>query len=222
MNSPVTEIVALEYGRSTMSEKMAFENSESDARRPIVFLIYLIKQGEKLILADAGCDTMPGWNMEGFIGPVKALERIGVAPSDITDVIITHSHHDHAEGTHHFKNADIYVQKDEYKLGIRYFPSELKVHTFENELQLTDSIRAVKIGGHSVGSCVVEIDRGEKTAVIAGDECYLFECLDKRVPTGTSCCPQKSREFIEKYASPRYELLLCHDVRRFLKKTSAF
>lgn len=209
------ELTALEYGRSSIPEKMAFEGSESERRRPIVFLIYLIRQRDRLILVDAGFDTMPGWDLQDFVGPVKALERIGISPESITDVILTHTHHDHAEGVRHFKNADIYVQREEYELGKRYFSSELKVHLFDDELDLTDRVRAVKIGGHSVGSCIVEVRLGERTAVIAGDECYLYECIDKRIPTGTSYCPHKSREFIETYATATdRDILLCHDIRK--------
>lgn len=60
-------------------------------------MIYLMKTQNRLILADAGYETMPGFDMRDFIGPVKAFEKTGIKPEDITDVIITHAHHDHIE-----------------------------------------------------------------------------------------------------------------------------
>lgn len=66
-------------------------------------------------------------------------------------------------------------------------------------------------GGHTPGSCVIEIRNGGRTFVIAGDECYLPECLTEQIPTGASCNLQKSEEFIRKYGSGGYEVLLCHD-----------
>ena len=47
--------------------------------------------------------------------------------------------------------------------------------------------------------------------IIAGDECYLRECLQKQIPTGCSYCPQKSKAFIEKYSKQEYTVFLSHD-----------
>ncbi|MDD6564087.1 MAG: N-acyl homoserine lactonase family protein [Clostridiales bacterium] len=205
------EIIPIEYGKSVLPESMIFQGGAEDKFRPIVFMIYLIKTEKQLILVDAGCETMPGFDMRDFIGPVKALEKIDIKPDDITDVIITHSHHDHIECVSRFKNAVIYIQRDEYESGKGYLAEGMNIKLFDDEMQVSDGVRAVKIGGHSKGSCIVEVTDDKKTYIISGDECYLRECLDKKIPTGTSYCPEKSREFIEKYSSGEYTVLLCHD-----------
>lgn len=205
------EIIPVEYGKSVLPESMIFENGAEDKIRPIVFIVYLIKTENRLILVDAGCETMPGFVMTDFIGTVKALESIGIKPEEITDLIITHAHHDHIECVKYFKNAVIYIQKDEYEAGKGYFTDEHNIRTFDGEMQVCGSIKAVKIGGHSKGSSIVEIVGGEKRYIIAGDECYMRECLTKQIPTGASCSPKKSREFIEKYGNGEYTVLLCHD-----------
>ena len=89
------QIIPIEYGKSVLSENMIFINGNENKFRDIVFKVYLIKTDEKLILVDAGCETMPGFDMREFVGTVKAIKNIGVSPEEITDVIITHSHHDH-------------------------------------------------------------------------------------------------------------------------------
>ena len=205
------EIIPIEYGKSVLPESMIFQGGAEDKFRPIVFMIYLIKTEKQLILVDAGCETMPGFDMRDFIGPVKALEKIDIKPDDITDVIITHSHHDHIECVSRFKNAVIYIQRDEYESGKGYLAEGMNIKLFDDEMQVSDGVRAVKIGGHSKGSCIVEVTDDKKTYIISGDECYLRECLDKKIPTGTSYCPEKSRKFIEKYSSGEYTVLLCHD-----------
>lgn len=205
------EIIPIEYDKSVLPESMIFQGGAEDKFRPIVFMIYLIKTEKQLILVDAGCETMPGFDMRDFIGPVKALEKIDIKPDDITDVIITHSHHDHIECVSRFKNAVIYIQRDEYESGKDYLAEGMNIKLFDDEMQVFDGVRAVKIGGHSKGSCIVEVTDDKKTYIISGDECYLRECLDKKIPTGTSYCPEKSREFIEKYSSGEYTVLLCHD-----------
>ena len=205
------EIIPIEYGRSVLAESMIFQGGAEDIFRPIVFMIYLLKVQDRLILADAGCETMPGFDMHDFIGPVKALEKLNIKPEDITDVIITHSHHDHVECVSRFKNAVIYIQRDEYESGRRYFSEGMSVRLFDDEIQICPDVKAIKIGGHTKGSCIVEIAENREKYIIAGDECYMRECLDKRIPTGSSYCPKKSREFIEKYSGSEYTVMLCHD-----------
>ena len=205
------EIIPINYGKSVLPESMIFENGAENKFRPIVFKIYLIKTENRLILVDAGCETMPGFDMRDFIGPVKALKNIGILPEQITDLIITHAHHDHIECAKYFKNAALYIQKDEYEAGKGYLAENSNICTFDEEIQVCEGVRVVKIGGHSKGSSIVEITDGENKCIIAGDECYLRECLENKIVTGASYNPENSRAFIEKYSNKEYTVLLCHD-----------
>ena len=205
------KIIPILYGKSTLPERMCFEGGNREKKLPIVFKVYLVETGEKLILVDAGCETMPGFVMENFIGTVKALENVGVSPDEITDVLITHAHHDHIECVKYFKNALIHIQKDEYENGKKYIPDGFSVNVFEDEFSITPQIKIIKIGGHTKGSSVVEIQKDGKIYIIAGDECYLRACLEKKIPTGSSFNKEASRNFIEKYSDKKYSVLLCHD-----------
>lgn len=207
----MTEIIPINYGKSVLPENMIFQNGAEDKVRPIVFTVYLIKTENRLILADAGCETMPGFVMTDFIGPVKALNNIGISPEEITDLIITHAHHDHIECAKYFKNAVIYIQKDEYEAGKGYLSENLDIRTFDEEMLICDGIKSVKIGGHSKGSSIVEITDSDNKYIIAGDECYVRECLTKQIPTGVAYDLQKSLAFIQKYGRGEYTVLLCHD-----------
>lgn len=205
------EIKALEYGKSVLSESMIFINGNKEKFRRIVFKVYLIESAGKLILVDAGCETMPGFVMRDFIGTVKALENAGIFPKEITDVIITHAHHDHIECVKYFKNAVIHIEKNEYESGGKYIPEDFSVNIFENEFSVCKNVKIIKIGGHSKGSCIVEIKKDGEIFIIAGDECYLRECLTKKIPTGSSFDKKASNDFVEKYSNKKYNVLLCHD-----------
>ncbi len=205
------EIIPVKYGESTLPESMIFINGSETALRNIVFKVYLIKNRQKLILVDAGCETMPGFDMKNFIGPIKALENIGIAADDITDVIITHSHHDHIECVRYFKNAIIHIEEGEYELGKSFIPADFRVNVFSDVFNVCDGVKIVKIGGHSEGSCIVEIENGTDTFIITGDECYLRECLIEKIPTGSFVNKKASSDFIEKYSDSKYKILLCHD-----------
>ena len=205
------DIIPIDYGKSVLPESMIFQNGAGNKFRPIVFRVYLIRTENRLILVDAGCETMPDFDMRDFIGPVKALNNIGISPEEITDLIITHAHHDHIECAKYFKNAVTYIQKDEYEAGKGYLAENLNIRTFDEEMLICYGIKAVKIGGHSKGSSIVEITDADKKYVIAGDECYMRDCLAKQIPTGVSYNPEKSRAFIKKYGKGEYTVLLCHD-----------
>lgn len=205
------EIKALKYGESSLPESMIFINGDKEKRRQIVFKVYVIRQNEKLVLVDAGCETMPGFVMENFIGTKNALKNIGIECSDVTDVIITHSHHDHIECVGYFKDAIIHIQKDEYENGKKYLLENTRVNTFKEETLVCDGIKIIKIGGHSKGSSVVEVNCNGDTYIIASDECYSRDNLTEKIPTGCSVCPEKSKLFVEKYSDKKYKVLLAHD-----------
>ena len=205
------EIIPVKYGESVLPEKMIFINGDEDKVREIVFKVYLIKTDEKLILVDAGCETMPRFVMKNFAGTVKALENINISPEEITDVIITHAHHDHIECVKYFKNAVIHIEENEYERGKKYILDDFKVNMFSDEFSVCENVKIIKIGGHSKGSCIVEIKMSDIVYIVAGDECYLRECLTKKNPTGSSFNKQASKDFIEKYSSKEYTVLLCHD-----------
>ena len=205
------QIIPIKYASSTLPESAVFYNGNPNTLHDIVFILYLIKTGNKLILVDAGCETMPGFEMKNFIGTIKALKAIKITPDDIDDVIITHSHHDHIECVKYFKNSIIHIQKDEFEASGNYIPKDFNVNIFQDEYEVGNNVKIVKIGGHSKGSCIVEIADGDKKYVIAGDECYSRECLDTKTPTGSYYNFENSKSFIEKYSNNKYTVLLCHD-----------
>lgn len=207
----VVSIDCVKYADSILSGSMVFQGGNSDIYYPIIFAVYIIKTDNAIILFDAGCNTMPGFDMRNFIRPSNAIEKFGISADDVTDIIISHSHHDHIDAVKDFKNALIHIQIDEYQSGKDYIPNDAKLDIFENITTVDNSINVIKIGGHSKGSCIAQFDFNGKIYVICGDECYTRDNLTRKITTGCSYCPPKSREFIEKYSSERYVTLLCHD-----------
>lgn len=205
-------IIPVPYGKSVLPESMIFRGGEEHKVRPIIFQIHLICAGDRLILADAGCETMPGFEMRDFIGPMEALAQHHVAPEDITDVVITHTHHDHVECVNKFPRSTVYVQEEEYLQGKKYFTENEHLVLFSEEQQICSGVTVRKIGGHSVGSCVIEVADEDKKYVIAGDECYARECIQKQIPTGASYSPKNSEAFLKRYPEGEYQILLSHDI----------
>ena len=201
------KITVIKYGESVFDEKYLFYNGRSGVMQPISFVFYLIQAEDRKILVDVGCDDGAGFEMSVFRKPKEVLEEYGVAAGDITDVILTHAHHDHIEAIGYYTNAVIYMQKDAYLEGERYIPKDAKLCLFDQEYRLMDNLIIKKIGGHAVGSSIVLCG----TYVFCGDECYVERCLKEKIPTGASCCEEKSRQFVEMYGDTGYIPLLFHD-----------
>lgn len=86
----------------------------------------------------------------------RALKSYGYNPDDITDVILTHLHFDHVGGATKlengeliptFKNAEYYVQQDQYKWALNPTPKDRASFIPDNYVPLLNHNRLNLIGG---------------------------------------------------------------------------
>ena len=204
-------IHAIAYGRTTLPGDMVLSGGDPQQIWPISLLLFLVETDGHRVLIDAGCDTMPGFVLEDFRSPAAALADYGIAPDSITDVIITHAHHDHIDGVRHFPQAVLHIQQLEYDRRKACLPPGASVHVFDNGCTVAGCIDVTHIGGHSPGSSIAEITVSGTRYVFGGDECYLPVCLQQKIPTGSSVCPSASEQFVQTYSAPQYTVLLAHD-----------
>ena len=211
MEAPTWELSAIKYADSMLPEKMAFAGGREDVSHPIVFVIYCIRIKDKVILVDPGCDALPGFKMENFIQPVDALAQAGIQPESVTDIIITHAHHDHIDAVRHFPGSTVHIQKEEYAAGRQYIPAECPVNIFEDGTVIADCVRVQRIGGHTKGSCIISLPDESAAWVLCGDACYFRENLTRQIPIGTSKDLDESKAFLQEYVREKYRVLICHD-----------
>ena len=129
------------------------------------------------------------------LGP--QLERLGIDPARVRTVVLTHLHHDHADGLRHVPNARVLVTARERQaaagLGGRlsgYLPGHWPAGLRMDELALApdpagafaaaavvaDGVRAVSTPGHTPGHVSVLVD-GDPPLLIAGDATYGLDLL---------------------------------------------
>ncbi len=206
-------VTAIKYGETTLPMHMVFADSAGcDIKVLISLTLYLIETDERKILVDAGCDTMPGYDVKHYISPAEALRCYGVTPAEITDLILTHAHHDHAEAAYYFDRATVHIAEAECeKAKVKGFlPAHLHVVPFTERCEL-DGVTVSVWGGHTVGSAIVTFRHEGREYIISGDECYSRACLAEKRPTGVSCDPLKSLAFVNTYSNEKYTVLLAHD-----------
>ena len=192
---------------------------------PLPVYAYLIEHDEGLILVDTGESALasargyfPWWSPffhlaldihvkpEDEIGP--RLRSMGIDPrKDLRMVVMTHMHHDHADGLSYFRDTEILVSRENYQacqgvkgalLGAN--PSRLPpwfeprqteltgpaVSSFDHSLPLTSdgSVFEVSTPGHMVGHRSVVVRTRGLTYFIAGDATYAEVLLKERVVDG--------------------------------------
>src|SRR5262245_20953274 len=89
------------------------EGADPLRKLDIAMLVWLGRGNGRNILVDSGFyrdQFVKTWKVADFVKPSEAVKRAGVAPEDITDVIITHMHWDHADGMDLFPKARVWVQ----------------------------------------------------------------------------------------------------------------
>ena len=90
------QITRITYGETALPESMVFFGGDKDKKVPIILSFFLIQTRGKNILVDAGCEDLPGFELKNFRSAMTALKEQRIDLNDITDVVITHAHHDHA------------------------------------------------------------------------------------------------------------------------------
>lgn len=209
-----TSVYCLKYGEGALPESMVFPFGSNDRTVPISFAVYLVRTKNKNILIDAGCDGMTDFEGKNFRSPAVVLKEIaGIGTDEVTDVIITHSHFDHIEALKHFKNATLHITKIQYENGREHIPASMSVSFIEGKADICTNVKIKEMGGHCVGSVIVELEGEKTTHVFCGDECYTDENIERKIPSGISADKRKSLEFVQKYSDKKYTVHTCHDVR---------
>jgi glyoxylase-like metal-dependent hydrolase (beta-lactamase superfamily II) len=193
--------------------------------------------GGRTVLVDAGFYRQEIIKSYGgaadFTRPDKALERLGIKPDEVTDVILTHMHSDHVDGADLFSKAQIWIQKEEYahyaeKPGQPEYISALvrlntlgRVHLVDGDArEIIPGVTVYTGGKHTFASQYVGVNTKAGTVVIASDNVYTYENLEKHVPI-TATLDAKSnlaaQDRMKKIASNPRLIIPGHDPGVFVR-----
>lgn len=183
------------------------KGAEPGRKLSIAMIVWLVKGNGRTILVDSGFyrpQFFKQWKVEDYVKPSEALAALGVKPEDVTDVIITHMHWDHADGMDLFPNARIWLQRDEYSY---YSGDAWQQKNTHGGIDPDDVLAAVKLnmagrvglvngdaqeiipgitcyigGKHTYQSQYVGVNTRSGTVVLASDNMYLYENMEKHAP----------------------------------------
>lgn len=138
----------------------------------------LIRDGDRLVLIDTGA----GGAM-GTAGKLQAsLTAAGVAPDQVTDILISHDHDDHTgglvtqAGTLVFPNATIHIAAGDWAhmqanpaIAALVAAITPKVQAFAPGAVVAPNITAVPLAGHTAGHTGYEVVSGSDRLLYFGD-----------------------------------------------------
>ena len=169
-----------------------------DAPHAMDYFMWVLRHGDEVILIDTGYDKAEALNRSRPIrlDPRAALAPFHIAPEDVTKIIVTHLHYDHAGGLHLFPNATLHLQTAEmaYATGpcmchdalrMPYTAEHIcetvkrlysgKVTLYDGEAEVTDGVTVHCIGGHSRGLQCVRVRTKVGWMVLASDAAHFYE-----------------------------------------------
>ncbi|MDR2041914.1 MAG: MBL fold metallo-hydrolase [Tannerella sp.] len=146
----------------------------------------------------------------------EALRERGIAPGQVTDVVLTHLHFDHCgyvtrkeEGriVPTFPEATCWVGRSQWENALNphpleadsYFPENMegiekagKLRLVEADGNLCDGVQLRLCGGHTPGQIVVYVQTDESTVVFAGDVIPLAAQVSPLWISAYDVCPLTS------------------------------
>ena len=195
---------------------------------------FLIITDKDVLLLDTGL----GFEKNGELQIYTNLRNAGIEPGDVTKVLMTHLHKDHAGGVtygeHHehisFPNATYYIQKLELDFALTtgfpsFIPDELKALQSAANVHLLNDVKGTidgyidyeLTGGHSPYHQSFWIREADELIFFGGDNAPQQQQMKIRYKTKYDHDPEKAMQLREKWweqgNNEHWTFLFYHDVK---------
>ena len=200
------KIYAIRYARHNRRTGENFLGGDPhDGPMPLDYFVWAITNQKRTFILDTGFneDTAKVRDREYLRNPGDGLKMIGVDPSKIKDVIISHMHYDHAGNDHLFPNARYHLQDSEMTFCTgRYMCHEAMNYAFsEDDVvamvrrvfagrvqfhdgtdELAPGITLHLVGGHTMGLQVTRVWTERGWVVLASDASHFYANMEQGRP----------------------------------------
>ncbi|SRR6266540_2368067 len=138
--------------------------------------VALVRTAGRVIIIDAG-----SFNMRRLI--VDQLARRGLAPADVTDVLLTHAHYDHSINWIMFPAARVMIGADELawaatqplghtlvpELYVRELAASPQLRALRDGEEIAPGLVALDAPGHTPGHLMFHLSACDRDVVFTGD-----------------------------------------------------
>ncbi|MGB3154336.1 MAG: MBL fold metallo-hydrolase [Chitinophagaceae bacterium] len=238
------KIIPLSEGKFTIDQSKVFVPFDAlkdnlQLRMPGSLLVeiqpFVVITSKDILLLDTGL----GFKRDGVLQLHQNLMDAGINPSEVTKVLISHLHKDHAGGTGivregsekrlSFPGATYYVQRKELAFAFeKGFPSfntqELECLRNQSQVILLDGNGVIDgyihyeiTGAHSLYHQVFRIKENEEIIFFGGDEAPQLQQMKHRFVAKYDFDGRKAMELRQKWwelgEKERWSFLFYHDVK---------
>jgi glyoxylase-like metal-dependent hydrolase (beta-lactamase superfamily II) len=194
------EVYAVKFGAMTGGNQGRFFQHPPAAylEQPghLDFMVWVIRTGSEDIVVDAGLthEVAKRRDRPIFQLPSEAVGLLGVDPAQVSNLILTHLHYDHAGDLDPFSSARVVVQESEMQFWTGPYARRgefgrlVELHDLQRLVALNLEGRLLQVngdrevaprvsvhlvGGHTAGTQIVSVATARGTVVLASDASHL-------------------------------------------------
>ncbi|MGO4147589.1 N-acyl homoserine lactonase family protein [Paenarthrobacter sp. YAF11_1] len=223
MDTELYEVIAVRVGTRDTHRSDVYLNyhlyGERDGPAVVDYFFWILRNSKRTVIVDTGFGTEAGERRGRhlLLHPVEALERLGIHPGSVKDLVVTHGHYDHVGNVDLFPSATIHMAESEYEFWtspvagntqfsyysedheidqLRRAGNERRLRLFTGETSVASGIRLVEVGGHTPGQAMVYVSTTEGVVLLASDAVHFYEELERDMPfTAISDLPRMYEVF---------------------------
>ena len=242
------KIIPLSEGTFTIDKTKLFVPFDEDIhdlqQRPVGSLLveiqpFVVITSKDILLLDTGL----GFEKDGKLQLHKNLAAAGISPSDVTKVLLSHLHKDHAGGISmgedhsqlSFPNAKFYLQERELNFAFEkgfpsFIPGELEVLKKSSQVillnddegMINDYISYKVTGAHSLYHQVFWIKENDEIIFFGGDDAPQLGQMKHRFVAKYDFDGRKAMElrkvWWEQGQTEKWTFLFYHDIKSPITK----
>lgn len=169
------------------------------------YFVWVLRRGDLIFVVDTGFgqEAAARRKRDWLRCPVETLRQVGVNPEQVTDVILTHLHYDHAGNLDCFPRARFHLQDRDMAYatgrcmchGTLRAPFDLQniqlllQHVYaqravfhDGDAELAPGLTLHRVGGHSAGLQIARVWTKRGWVVVASDASHLYSNFEQRRP----------------------------------------